>query len=359
MVKFVECTNCHTTLQLPNGAQSIRCALCSAVMTDTIGPRRRTQLSSYMNNYFLMSGHGRPAAEQRIQPPPAFGRKRALIIGITYKKTKYELKGCINDAKCMKYLLVNRFKFPQESVIMLTEEERDTHRIPTIQNIRQAIYWLMQGVQAGDSLVFHFSGHGLQKRSYTSDEIDGYDETLCPLDYETKGMIVDDELNATLVRPLPRGAKLHAIIDACHSGTMLDLPFFCRMDRTGRYVWEDHRPRSGVWKGTSGGEAISFSGCDDHQKSADTNSLSKVISTGAMTFSFIQAIERGQGTTYGSILNAIRSSIRSSDSDLGSNITSSLLTMLITGGNSGFGMRQEPQLTANEPFDVNTRKFSL
>ncbi|KAL4199614.1 hypothetical protein AMTRI_Chr03g145760 [Amborella trichopoda] len=25
-----------------------------------------------------------------------------------------------------------------------------------------------------------------------------------------------------------------------------------------------------VWKGTNGGEAISFSGCDDHQTSADT-----------------------------------------------------------------------------------------
>lgn len=40
--------------------------------------------------------------------------------------------------------------------------------------------------------------------------------------------------------------------------------------RSGRYVWEDHRPKSGVWKGTSGGEAISFSGCDDDQTSADT-----------------------------------------------------------------------------------------
>lgn len=36
-------------------------------------------------------------------------------------------------------------------------------------------------------------------------------------------------------------------------------------------MWEDHRPRSGVWKGTSGGEAISFSGCDDNQTSADTS----------------------------------------------------------------------------------------
>ncbi|XP_049405917.1 metacaspase-1-like [Solanum stenotomum] len=348
MVKFVECTNCHTTLQLPSGAQSIRCAICCAtVSTDTIELRKTFRLKSYMNNYFpMLHGRASPTAGQKIQPPPAFGRKRALIIGITYKNTKDELQGCIN-AKCMKFLLVNRFKFPQEAVLMLTEEERDPHRIPTIRNIRYAIYWLMQGVKAGDSLVFHFSGHGLH-------------ETLCPLDYEKKGMIVDDELNATLVRPLPRGAKLHAIIDACHSGTMLDLPYLCRMDRTGQYVWEDHRPRSGAWKGTSGGEAISFSGCDDHQKSADTDSLAKVMSTGAMPFSFIQAIERGQGTTYGSILNAIRSSIRNSDSDLGSKIASSLLTMLTTGrSSSGFGMRQEPQLTADKPFDVYTKKFSI
>lgn len=41
--------------------------------------------------------------------------------------------------------------------------------------------------------------------------------------------------------------------------------------RTGHYVWEDHRPASGLWKGTSGGEVISFSGCDDDQTSADTS----------------------------------------------------------------------------------------
>lgn len=94
-----------------------------------------------------------------------------------------------------------------------------------------ALYWLVQGCRPGDSLVFHYSGHGSQQRNYTGDEVDGYDETLCPLDYETQGMIVDDEINVTIVRPLPAGVKLHAIIDACHSGTVLDLPFLCRMDR--------------------------------------------------------------------------------------------------------------------------------
>lgn len=208
-------------------------------------------------------------------------------------------------------------------------------------------------------MVFHYSGHGSQQRNYTGDEIDGYDETLCPLDFETQGMIVDDEINATIVRPLPLGVKLHAIIDACHSGTVLDLPFLCRMDRNGRYVWEDHRPRTGVWKGTNGGQVISFSGCDDDQTSADTSALSRVTSTGAMTYSFIQAIERGQGTTYGAMLNSMRSIIRSTDGDLmGGGMVTSLLTMLLTGG-SGVGLRQEPQLTANETFDVYAMPFSL
>lgn len=80
--------------------------------------------------------------------------------------------------------------------------------------------------------MFHFSGHGSQQRNYTGDEVDGYDETLCPMDFETQGMILDDEINATIVRPLPHRVKLHAIIDACHSGTVLDLPFLCRMTRS-------------------------------------------------------------------------------------------------------------------------------
>jgi Caspase domain len=43
-----------------------------------------------------------------------------VICGISYKGTEYELKGCLNDANCMKYLLVNRFGFPESSILMLT-----------------------------------------------------------------------------------------------------------------------------------------------------------------------------------------------------------------------------------------------
>ncbi|PRQ59702.1 putative transcription factor Znf-LSD family [Rosa chinensis] len=354
MLMLVDCSNCHTPLQLPAGAQVIRCGLCNAV-TRIAGT---SSSSRSLLPPHPQSPHAPPSPYGHSPPPPAHGRKRAVLCAVSYKGTRHELKGCINDAKCMKYLLVNKFKFPESSIVMLTEEEADPFRRPTKQNMRMALFWLVQGCQAGDSLVFHYSGHGSQQRNYTGDEVDGYDETLCPTDYETQGMIVDDEINATIVRPLPAGVKLHAIVDACHSGTVLDLPFLCRMDRNGRYIWEDHRPRSGVWKGTSGGEAISFSGCDDDQTSADTSALSKITSTGAMTYAFIQAIERGHATTYGNMLNAMRSTIRNTDGGAGGGIVTTLISMLLTGGSLG-RLRQEPQLTADQQYDVYTKPFSL
>lgn len=57
-----------------------------------------------------------------------------------------------------------------------------------------------------------------------------YDETILPTDYQHAGQIVDDELNALMVRPLQPGVILHALIDACHSGTALDLPYRAKYD---------------------------------------------------------------------------------------------------------------------------------
>ncbi|KAF8044380.1 hypothetical protein BT93_A2390 [Corymbia citriodora subsp. variegata] len=373
---LVDCSNCRTQLQLPPGAASIRCAICHAITLianprsppphSSHSPSSSSSSSSFQPHHPPLPHHYRPPPPPPHPsygppgpPPPAHGGKRALICGVSYRNTRDELKGCVNDAKCMKFLLVNRFKFPEPSILVLTEDERDPLRRPTKQNMRMALHWLVQGCRAGDSLVFHFSGHGSQQRNYTGDEVDGFDETLCPSDFRTQGMIVDDEINAIIVRPLPHRAKLHAIIDSCHSGTVLDLPYLCRMDRRGQYLWEDHRPRSGVWKGTSGGEVISFSGCDDNQAAADTSALSQVVSTGAMTYSFIQAIERGHAATYGSMLNAMRSTIRNKGDELEGGLVTSLITMLLTGGNLSTRLRQEPQLTANEGFDVYSKRFSL
>ncbi|KAJ7565759.1 hypothetical protein O6H91_02G073700 [Diphasiastrum complanatum] len=280
-----------------------------------------------------------------ITPDYRQSSKKAVICGISYRNTEYELDGCINDANCMKYLLQTKFEFPESTIVMLTET--DPWKKPTKRNIRNALRWLVQSCRSGDSLVFHFSGHGLQQPNLKGEELDGYDETICPVDFETQGVIVDDEINETIVRPLTQGVRLHAVMDACHSGTVLDLPFLWRTDRYGYSGWEDHRPRTGTWKGTYGGEAFCFSGCDDSQSSADTSVLSNVTSTGAMTFCFIQAIEQGDGKTYASLLQDMRQNIHQEGSKKGTQ-------MLPTSGSQKRVIIQEPQLSASYMFDVNT-----
>ncbi|XP_010555594.1 PREDICTED: metacaspase-2 [Tarenaya hassleriana] len=382
---LVDCSHCRTPLHLPRGATRIRCSLCHAFTLVAPHPRGFHEPPSPFPPH-APPPHVSPftphAPDPAVSPfnhappgppPAAHGNKRAVIVGVTYKNTESELKGCINDAKCMKFMLMRRFSFPESCILMLTEEESDPWRWPTKNNIRMAMQWLVRGCQPGDSLVFHFSGHGNNQRNFSGDEIDGFDETLLPMDHHTSGVIVDDEINATLVRPLPYGVKLHAIVDACHSGTVLDLPFLCRMDRMGNYEWEDHRPPNGTWKGTSGGEVFSFTGCDDDQTSADTPELSGTAWTGAMTYSFIQAIERGHGTTYGSLLNAMRSTVgeffnKEKGRELveEGDLLTTLLGLLILGAappdesvHQAPQKPQEPQLSANEPFAVYGKPFSL
>lgn len=218
-----------------------------------------------------------------------------------------------------------------------------------------AMRWLVHDCQSGDSLVFHFSGHGSKERDYDMDEIDGFDESIWPVDHEIAGKILDDDINDTIVRPLPRGAKLHALIDACNSGTMLDLPFLCRMNREGAYRWEDQGYMSTVYKGTRGGLALCISACDDNQTSVDTTALSGGTATGAMTYSFIQAMLKGHELTYGHLLIAMRHTIREASARVRfKGPIASLVNKLL-----GAGWTQEPQLSSSEVFDIYATKISL
>lgn len=108
--------------------------------------------------------------------------------------------------------------------LLENDAEEDSDMPPTKKNIEDGFKWLTRDLQFGDSLFFYYSGHGLRQPDFNEDEKDGFDETICPVDFKTEGMIVDNYINEAIVRPLKQGVILHAIIDSCHSGTMLDLP---------------------------------------------------------------------------------------------------------------------------------------
>ncbi|KAL6593722.1 hypothetical protein ACP70R_048623 [Stipagrostis hirtigluma subsp. patula] len=362
------CGGCGAYLTVPPGARSVRCALCRAVTRVERRPHGLHHaavgfIKGLISSIVSPQPPPSPSASLRLggaagrlpaSYPRVLGRKkRALLVGISYAGTKYELRGAVNDVNCMGYLLRERFGFPADCILVLTQDEKDPDRLPTKDNLRLAMRWLVEGTVAGDSLVFHFSGHGVQKLDKNGDEVDGYDEALCPMDFEDRGVILDDEINATIVRPLGPGVKLHAIIDTCHSGTILDLPYLCRISRTGYWQWENHS--RGEPKCTSGGLAISISGCGDSQTSQDTTALSGSTSTGAMTYSFIKAVESEPGTTYGRLLTAMRATIRDSGGEFGiPGPIGTFFRRVIT-----FSCAQEPQLCASEPFDIYRKPFLL
>ena len=180
------------------------------------------------------------------------------------------------------------------------------HGWPTRKNILFAMRWLVSDLQPGDSLFFHYSGHGGRTRDVSGDEADGFDSTLLPMDWKRAGAIVDDEINSTLIRPLIPGVRLHAVVDACHSGTVMDLQYsFVSSNVNGerRQLWVDNLKNKRINKNTNGGTAICFSSSSDAQVSADTTMYTGTnIATGACTYAFINAIEKGKANSYGELL---------------------------------------------------------
>lgn len=156
------------------------------------------------------------------------GRKRSLLIGINYVGTQAQLKGCVNDVKNIKDFIVSKMHFPTDanSMRILTDDGQG-FAMPTKAEIEKGMKWLIEGAKSGDSLFIHYSGHGSTSKDVSpdTDEADGQDETLVPMDYQTAGMIVDDDIFAMMVLPLPKGVRLTAIMDCCHSGSVFDLPY--------------------------------------------------------------------------------------------------------------------------------------
>jgi uncharacterized caspase-like protein len=112
----------------------------------------------------------------------AMGRKRAVLVGINYVGRDDELRGCLNDVRRMRRCLVDRFGFDAADIRVLADADPSMPP-PTGANIRRELERLVGDARPGDTLFFHYSGHGLQLPAETGEDDDtGYDECIVPCD---------------------------------------------------------------------------------------------------------------------------------------------------------------------------------
>jgi hypothetical protein len=140
--------------------------------------------------------------------------KKALLVGINDYREINDLSGCVNDITNIRDVLLKYYDFNVSDVRVLVDNRA------TKKNILARLKWLVTGVKKGDSLVFHYSGHGTQVRDRDGDELkDHMDEAICPWDTNWDGgLILDDDLY-NIFQGLKAGVSLEVILDSCHSGT--------------------------------------------------------------------------------------------------------------------------------------------
>lgn len=262
----------------------------------------------------------------------ATGRFKALLIGCNYYGTNAELQGCVPDVYRMKQLLHEVYQFPTTAshMTILTDDQSASEYQPTRENILKGFQWLRDGTSRGDTIVLHFSGHGVQVPSKKGNwwEKDKLDEAILPCDWEEAGHILDQEINQNLVTKLDEGVKLLCVIDCCHSGTAIDLPY--TMDLSSK-TWQEYE---NPFK--TKGDVVVFTGCQDDQTSADIQTREPA---GAMTTAFINSItdnllKDNTKFTYTNMMDSIHGFMK----------------------NNGFSQR--PQLNSSQQFPAS-EPFSL
>jgi hypothetical protein len=272
------------------------------------------------------------------------GKVRGVFIGINYTGLSGELRGCVNDVRTMLATL-QRIGFPLAEALILVDDPQfpGFSALPTKANIEQALRWLSSDSRPGDTLFLHYSGHGSQQTNRNGTEADGKDETLVPLDYQSTGVIVDDDLYTMVVRPLRPGVRLTAVMDCCHSGTLLDLPFefVASRENLQTYVHDKNNGFKNTNRNQCDADVMLFSGCADEETSADivggdfkTPGNHPGSAGGACTGALSEIFTTTAGLTFVDLLLGLRQSLQRRK------------------------FKQLPQLSASRPIDL-TKTFSL
>lgn len=217
----------------------------------------------------------------------------ALFFGLNYINTPImRLRGCWNDAIALSSLFTSElYNIPIECTESILDNFIDIRLIrhKTSKNSMIVKLYELALKSWSDELervIISFSGHGSYVTDNNGDETDGKDEGICPSDCTVSGLIIDDELLKILNMFNPM-TRVYVIMDSCHSGSMLDLPY----NSTGASdtnVGADIKPH-----------IIMISGCTDPQTSADAYIQKTSKFGGALTTSIIDVLTEDEDMSLG------------------------------------------------------------
>ncbi|KEQ97942.1 hypothetical protein AUEXF2481DRAFT_558354 [Aureobasidium subglaciale EXF-2481] len=286
-------------------------------------------------------------------------RRKSLLIGINYTGSDNALNGCHEDVNNVAEFIKFRGyqDVPQDQIVL--RDDLGEEYSPTGHNLLAAIDWLVS--EEHTTCFFHYSGHGGQVDDPNGKRPSGLLDTIVPVDFEDNGQIDSDTLHKHLVTKLPPSSTLFLILDCCHSGSTLELPFVYRSDDDGNVhkidgfaagaallkeakhlisggFGEDNEARARDLYGGATAFLRSmrhhrqlsslatddftqdhpndrkmitmFSGCRDDQTSADAQING--VSEGAMSWAFLEATKINADPTYREALHLTRAMLKDS-----------------------------------------------
>lgn len=255
---------------------------------------------------------------KQLRQPPQNTRteKKALLVGSNYPGTPYPLQGCLNDVNFMRDKLTS---LTYSQITLLSDGAQSK---PTRGNVINSLLTLLTSSQPGDILFFGYSGHGSYIRDRNGDERDRRDEVVVCSDMN---YITDDEFKQIIDQNMKPNTKLFCVMDACHSGSLLDL----------KYQWLDSSNMDKLTinnkQNETKGQVILISGCMDTQTSSDAY-IEKGY-RGAMLWSFLQVINKNPNISFKNLLLQMRSVLKASK------------------------FSQTPQLSSGQNLNINSKIF--
>lgn len=246
--------------------------------------------------------------------PTEFKHKKALLIGINYLNTPYELNGCIADVERIKKLLETKGFNNFDIMTDLTNIK------PTRINILNEIRNFINNSVDGDLLFIYFSGHGSYTYDMNKDENDGYDESIvsCDLEY-----VIDDEIKSILNQFCKKNVSIVGMFDSCHSGTMMDLKY--------NYNYFQNKYVENKIESECFGNVLMISGCMDEQTSSEA--IIDGNPQGALTSKFIESLTINSNCSWKELMCSMSNLLKSSN------------------------FSQIPQISTNVFYDIDSKVF--